>query len=73
VGGQHGCRFILAQGAVGLHFVCAVLHVTFFYKCDVVGPLIRDVLYAQDIFEFITQATVQGSTLHGIVLIEVHD
>jgi hypothetical protein len=73
VGGQHGYRFVLGQWTVGFHLACMVLHVIFVHERNIVGPLFGEILYAQDIFQFFTQAMVQGSALRHIMPIEVHD
>jgi hypothetical protein len=69
--GLYRCGFVLAQGVVGLHCACVILHVMFFHKRDIVGPHFGEILYAEDIFEFFTQAMVQGYAHHCIIPIEV--
>jgi hypothetical protein len=56
---------------VGLHFAHAVSYVMLFHKHDVAGLLFREILYAEDILGFFTQAEVQGGMLGSIVPIEV--
>jgi hypothetical protein len=58
VGGWHCGGFSLAGGAVGFCFACVVLHVPFFHKCDIARPVLGEILYTQDVFEFFTQAAV---------------
>jgi hypothetical protein len=40
---------------------------------DVSGPVLREVLGAQDILEFLAEATMEGSPFRGIVPLQVSD
>jgi hypothetical protein len=72
-GGPASMWIFLGRGVVGLHLEYTVLHVTFFHEHDIAGPVFREILYAQDIFEFVTQAAVQGHALCHHILIEVRN
>jgi hypothetical protein len=73
VGSWHRGGFSLAGGAVGFCFVHSVLHIPSFHKCDVARPVLRDILYTQDVLEFFAQAVVQGCILRCIIPIEIHN
>jgi hypothetical protein len=68
----HG-RFGLSRGAMGFCFAHSVLHVLFFHEHDAARPVFREILCTQDIFEFFTQAVMQGHVLHCVIPIEVRD
>jgi hypothetical protein len=52
VGGRY--RWFVRYGwAVGLRFSCAVLHVPLLDEHDVVGPILRQTLGAEDIFKIL--------------------
>jgi hypothetical protein len=53
VGGRHEW-FVQCGWAVGLRFLCAVLHVPLLDERDVVGPILRQILGAEDIFKLLT-------------------
>jgi hypothetical protein len=37
--------FGLPGGAVGFSFACTILHVPSLHECNVVGPVLREILY----------------------------
>jgi hypothetical protein len=58
---------------VGLSPSCAKLHIALLDMSDVSGPVLKEVLGAQDILEFLAEATMEGSPSGGIVPLQVGD
>jgi hypothetical protein len=63
------CRISLIGpgGAVGLSPSCTKLHIALLDMSDVSGPVLREVLGAQDVLEFFAEASMEGSPFRGIV------
>jgi hypothetical protein len=58
---------------MGFCFARSVLHILFFHERDVARPVLREILYAQDVLEFFVQAAMQSHALRCIVPIEIRN
>jgi hypothetical protein len=65
----HWCSISLVGpgGTVGLSPSCAKLHIALLDMSDVSGPVLREILGAQDILELFAEATMEGSPFRGII------
>jgi hypothetical protein len=58
---------------VGFSPSCAKLHIVLLDMSDISGPVLREVLGAQDVLEFFAEASMEGSPFRGIVPLYVGD
>jgi hypothetical protein len=65
------CRISLVGpgGVVGLSPSCIKLHIALLDVSNVSGPVLREVLGAQDVLEFFAEASMGGSPFRGIILL----
>jgi hypothetical protein len=65
----HWCSISLVGpgGMVGLSPSCAKLHIALLDMSDVSRPVLTEVLGAQDILEFLAEATMEGSPFRAII------
>jgi hypothetical protein len=65
----HWCSISLVRPGeiVGLSPLCTKLHITLFDMSDISGPVLREILGAQDVLELFAETTMEGSPFRSII------